>query len=357
VLNRCGPEKGCASDEECSAGEFCSLVTGECRLVPECPGPEPCQAEPDGPGPYPVGVITRTFTDEERTRELVTEVWYPAVDEARDLPTEEVEMGAGLWPFDSGAHRDAEVRSAVGPYPLIVYSHGGRGIRTQFVSYAVRMASHGYVVMAPDHPGDTFLDPSETDPIQLTTDRVADVGFMILSADVLNTETGGPLEGVIDTEHAGAAGLCHGGVTVLLAAYYVDRLSAVSPHAPSGVELAEPEQFEQVSIPVMLFGSEMDPDPTPEELARAFSYLGGTTYLAEFLRAGHVHLSDICTWDPFNLEACGPHFVPQRIAKELAKFYNLAFFNRYLKDDLSMDPYLATDFAENIPEILYWPAQ
>ena len=63
----------------------------------------------------------------------------------------------------------------------------------------------------------------------------------------------------------------------------------------------------------------------------------------------------ICAWDPFTLEACGPQFLPQRVAQEIAMFYNLAFFNRYLKDDASMDSYLAFEFASRVPEILYWP--
>jgi dienelactone hydrolase len=355
--NRCGPARECMVADDCDPGSFCSLAAGECRVIPTCPGPDPCQAEPDGPGPYPVGVLTLTFTDAERQRELVTEIWYPASEEARDMPTDKVEMGPGLWVIDSGAHRDAKVRAEAGPCPLIVYSHGGRGWRTQFVSYTVRMASHGYVVMAPNHAGDTFLDPTETDPIQLTTDRVTDVDFMIDQALIINAEAGGPLEGMLDTEHVGATGLCYGGVTALLAAFYVERLTVTAPHAPSGVHHADPEHFQQVTIPVMLFGSELDPDPTPETLLYAFSELGGTSYMAEFLRAGHIHLSDICFWDPFTLEACGPQFTPQRVATEIAMFYNLAFFNRYLKQDTSMDTYLSLEFSARIPEILYWPVR
>src|SRR5438046_2475896 len=45
------------------------------------------------PGPYPAGVTTTVFVDVSRTdaltkehRTLVTEIWYPATDDARNLP-------------------------------------------------------------------------------------------------------------------------------------------------------------------------------------------------------------------------------------------------------------------------------
>ncbi|MFA6239439.1 MAG: hypothetical protein WC655_00835, partial [Candidatus Hydrogenedentales bacterium] len=49
--------------------------------------------DPEKPGPYPVGVTTMQLLDHSRTdlvskapRSLLTEVWYPATDESRDLP-------------------------------------------------------------------------------------------------------------------------------------------------------------------------------------------------------------------------------------------------------------------------------
>src|ERR1051326_5910902 len=49
--------------------------------------------DPLKPGPYPVGVTTTVFVDHSRTdpatkeaRTLVTEIWYPATDDARGLP-------------------------------------------------------------------------------------------------------------------------------------------------------------------------------------------------------------------------------------------------------------------------------
>src|SRR5947207_12514650 len=49
--------------------------------------------DPLGPGPLPVGVMTTVFVDKSRTdnftkepRTLVTEIWYPATNDARNKP-------------------------------------------------------------------------------------------------------------------------------------------------------------------------------------------------------------------------------------------------------------------------------
>src|SRR5262245_29258555 len=65
-------------------------------LVPiGAPSRTPKSAPPDplSPGPFPVGVTTAVLIDAKRTdnftkqpRTLVTEIWYPASNEARRMP-------------------------------------------------------------------------------------------------------------------------------------------------------------------------------------------------------------------------------------------------------------------------------
>lgn len=43
-------------------------------------------ADPAQLGPHPVGVTRITLHDESRDRTLLTEIWYPADESARDLP-------------------------------------------------------------------------------------------------------------------------------------------------------------------------------------------------------------------------------------------------------------------------------
>ncbi|HVR74960.1 MAG TPA: hypothetical protein VMT52_11535 [Planctomycetota bacterium] len=130
------------------------------------------------PGPWPVGVRRITLTDRSREdaylaghRVLVTEVWYPAVDEVKgqepveflDFFAPHPEAGEAFVrhfkgePADANARfRSVAVRDArprTGRFPLLVFSHGNGGVRHQNLSQLEHLASHGYVVASPDHPG------------------------------------------------------------------------------------------------------------------------------------------------------------------------------------------------------------
>ena len=114
--------------------------------------------DPVKPGPFPVGVTTTTLVDASRTdaythapRTLVTEIWYPATDDSKSLPRTTLisyylngknpDMVGALKlafnidllevskTFPDLAARDARVRDGV--FPLLVFSHGNGGMRSQ----------------------------------------------------------------------------------------------------------------------------------------------------------------------------------------------------------------------------------
>jgi predicted dienelactone hydrolase len=150
------------------------------------------------PGPYPVGVQTMTFVDQNRKgRELVTEVWYPAA-----TPPEKQSASAEI----ATALRDAPSERKGAPYPLILYSHGHGGSRTELIYFAYHLTSHGFVVAAMDHPGDTIYPPFDA------VDRPLDILFVL---DQFAKLTKGDLAGIIDSEHSGVAGYSEGGLTTL----------------------------------------------------------------------------------------------------------------------------------------------
>src|SRR5689334_21669106 len=100
---------------------------------------------PEEAGPYTPGVVTRDFVD-ARGKALRIEVWYPADDDGDPDPYEEI-------PFVGDAVRRAQ--PAQGPFPLVSFSHGFGGIRYQSLFLTERLATHGFVVVAPDHPHNT----------------------------------------------------------------------------------------------------------------------------------------------------------------------------------------------------------
>ncbi len=111
------------------------------------------------PGPYAVGQKTLAL----KTNGAPVEVWYPATAEAvagkreasYDLVTWLPEFAQNLLPdgyavtYPSGGVRGVPV--ATGRFPLVVFSHGYAGFRTQSSFLTAWLASWGFVVAAPDH--------------------------------------------------------------------------------------------------------------------------------------------------------------------------------------------------------------
>lgn len=87
-------------------------------------------------GPYPVADAVYTYRDSERNRKLNVQLWYPGTGE--------------------------------GSCPLVIYSHGGMGVKSANESLCRELASHGYVVCAVDHTGQclyTVDDQGKSDRI------------------------------------------------------------------------------------------------------------------------------------------------------------------------------------------------
>src|SRR5215813_923894 len=136
--------------------------------------------DPLAQGPFAVGVMTTVFVDKSRTdtvtkepRTLVTEIWYPAIDDARNMPknkfsdfiptkvTPELEVDLRKaypmpLPIIDKLFTDEAVRNAPvhdGRFPLVVFSHGNGGTRHQNTFWCDYLASHGYIVVSADHTG------------------------------------------------------------------------------------------------------------------------------------------------------------------------------------------------------------
>lgn len=125
------------------------------------PEPEPIDL-PEDPSlrAAPVGVRT------VQARGQHLEVFYPAAESERTTATENVSFAefipssvidkigeVDLPDINAGAVRDGEPRLPDDPYPVVLFSHGFGGMRTQSLDYAAHLASRGYVVVAVDHPG------------------------------------------------------------------------------------------------------------------------------------------------------------------------------------------------------------
>ena len=123
------------------------------------------------PGRASVGVATTSLTDSSRGRTLPVEIWYPiassgAASDVIDFETDTDRRDA-LSPLldDSPAECVATTTNATrdasaiaGEYPVVLYSHCYTCTRWSAHAVMERLASHGFVVVAPDHEGDTLFD-------------------------------------------------------------------------------------------------------------------------------------------------------------------------------------------------------
>ena len=258
---------------------------------------EAATAAPPGeqPGPYPVGRRTEQVTDASRAdRALAVEVWYPAATEAPPTPYELI-PGVG---FDSELASVDSTPSADGPFPLVVFSHGSGGLRQQSASIVETIASHGFVVVAADHVGNTAIDRligTETSFEVSARNRVLDVGLLIDEVE------GGRLAGgLADTEHIAVMGHSFGGFTALAAAGgYEDiaadpRVDAIVPLAPASSRISD-EALGSIGIPMLIVtGSDDQTTPVDDQSTRPLELAGGPATLVEIDGGSHEVVTNIC---------------------------------------------------------------
>jgi predicted dienelactone hydrolase len=205
--------------------------------------------DPFARGGFPVGVRTLALEDAARARRLAVECWYPAADAhaGQDLSPDSQDRYrwlAALPPVAQEAVRDAAPRA--GRFRLVVFSHGFSGHRRQTTHLCTHLASHGYVVAAVDHTGNTTQDVvqqvlaarlsgAQIDPAALLEPSIAerprDVSFAI---DRLLEGAAPGLSERIEGDAVGVAGHSFGGWTALMATGRDRRIAAALALAPAG---------------------------------------------------------------------------------------------------------------------------
>lgn len=282
--------------------------------------PEP--TDPLGRGAFQVGVTTWTLNDSSRLgedgepRKLKVEIWYPAIDAAAELPRDEYDLLEEAPPdiaatlqdvtttsVAQDAARDAELLTTFAPYPLVVFSHGNGGLRFQNFTICSHLASHGFVVVAPDHTGDTTWEAingslSVGKVLESFPERALDLPFV---AEQL-VATDGPLEGAAEADnwammgHSFGASMSlalteeHNGVepdSRFRAAVPMTPASSILPLFGYGVEKSR--------VPTLIFGARRDGTLDFEnEQVTAYEGIPTDKAFAAVREAGHFSYTDLC---------------------------------------------------------------
>ncbi len=318
-------------------------------------------------GPYPIGVKTLVIVDASRDdpyteskRTLVVDVWYPAVDSARDQkPTTFVEFFRG---HDAAAARFVErfggdletvngrfvcraVRNVPvreGSFPLLVFSHGNGGLRHQNTFQVEHLASHGYIVASPDHTGNSGVSVLDDRALfydrqgrgRSAVDRPADVSFVIDRFVAAARSSESWLRGRVDPERIGVLGHSFGGHTCCRIAETDPRVKAILPMTVAMA--AKP-----CRIPLFLMLARLDRTVrTSGNMVSATYYKDATgpKYLLTMKKGGHYSYTDMDYINPDFGDGIGSEtkdgetveFLPIRAAKRIINAYSVAFFDHYL---------------------------
>lgn len=96
--------------------------------------------------------------------------------------------------------------------PLVIVSHGNQGMASSHVDTAIALAEAGYVVVAPQHPGDSLRDTASVGGGTWFSDRARHVSR---AADYVVSQWQG--RGSVDPQRIGLFGFSAGGTTALMA--------------------------------------------------------------------------------------------------------------------------------------------
>lgn len=334
--------------------------------------PEAPWTAPDQRGPYAAGVTTLDFTD-ARGKALTVEVWYPAAPVDGDTPDRYPEFAV-----TRNAFRDAP--AVAGPWPLVAFSHGNAGIRWQSIFLTEHLAEHGFVVVAPDHNFNTFLDYDDTKTVQVLLERPGDIAAAVDEVVARSTDGDALLGGTVAGDRYAMVGHSFGGWTTMVVAGGVVDLAGYNAHCadspdalcgivgdlPEDAPLPESDPRAVLAVPMAPCGWYTMGPVGPDTLAPSL-YLGGaldstcpmaTEVHPAFTRspapkieavlplAGHFAFSDLCTLAPSLTPECDEGDAGYGvIVDEQAALQTVvtAFLGTRLADDARYAPWLGDD--------------
>ena len=290
---------------------------------------------------------------------------------------------------------DIYLPSTKKPRPVIVISHGLGSDRTSFAYLAEFLASHGFVVAVPEHPGsnaqqlqallggiaDTVTEPREF------VDRPLDVKYILDSLERLSASDT-EYKGRLNMEQVGVIGQSFGGYTALgLAGAKINfpqlrkncpvnentlnvslvlqcqalglpefdyklsdpRIKAAIAINPVDSSVYGKEGLSQINTPVMIVAGTADTvAPAYPEQIVPFTWLTNENkYLV--LMNGGTHFSVIADSPdssiPVPSQVIGPS---PNLAREYTNFLALAMFKTYVTNDSSYRRYLNANYINSL---------
>jgi len=338
---------------------------------------------PDPTGPYPVGTTNlylvdnthpETFTpNPDDHREFMVQVWYPAQVEPGTRPDAYMEH----MPFQlshlslvrTHAYLDAPVSDAQSSYPVLIFSHGYIGLVEQNLTQMEELASHGYIVCSIAHTYQaqaTVFPDGRNVPVDLGLSndfmrgtlptqaeyaehlRIWTDDTLFLMDELGSIQTGereALLTGKLDMTRLGVFGMSFGGVTAVQVCAVDDRcraginIDAGLPREYAGRAIDSP-----LKQPFMFMLNE----------SRAYfmrpnlGVVKNTVYGVIVRGTTHFDFTDLHLYSPALKFTKVFGLIDGRHMVKIINSYTLAFFNEYLKGEMSP---LLDGLSPNYPEV------
>ncbi len=339
------------------------------------PGAAPPAAFDPAPR-FPVGHASFSIDDAARGRTLTVHAYYPAA------PSAKPQADAGVAPADlqpPGALHDLLVakwpaadarcvraRAAVaegaplaqgGAYPVVAFSHCTGCFATSSSALLEALAARGFVVVAPDHQGNTLVEA------EAKTNAPIDEAFLKLRAGdiekALDVALGGPgIPGVapasLDAARVGILGHSYGALTTGLVAFEDPRVKAALALA-APMELIGPAKVDQLKVPTGFLVAREDHSINEfgnQQMRDQAARAPIPSWLGEVADAGHWSFSDVPGLVPAFAPGCGSakrqvspfapfDYLPADAGRSEGARWVVAFFEAFLRDDAAAREALA----------------
>lgn len=316
-------------------------------------------------GRFPVGV--RTFGIESGlARSISVEIWYPAHDEVRGQDLDRASrdtytMFPGAPVAWQAAVRDAPPRG--GTFPLVVFSHGFGGHRRQSTFLCTHLASHGYIVAAPDHTGNTAFELMQRatsgsfdragafrDTIR---DRPGDVS-RVIDAVLSRFDS-------VDRARVAMTGHSFGGWTALRVVGEEPRINVVATLATAAghPRLRELIDFEwRRLVPTLVIAGDCDAIVPVDGVRACYAGIRAPKKMVVIHRADHMHFCDQAERMHEFVRAMPVRFVdlvtemapfgelvPAEPAADVVRGLTLAHLDAFLAEDRDAKSFLSADLV------------
>jgi predicted dienelactone hydrolase len=316
-------------------------------------------------GPYQFTKQVWNLTDASRNRSLYVDVYVP--------------------------------QSQGGRIPVVVFSHGLASRPEDYAKGLERLASYGFLVVAPQHPGSDSIWAKEVlegyhrEAFDLNDfiNRPKDISFVI---DELERRNASQFQNRLDLQNVGMGGHSFGGYTALaIAGAEIDfahlkkecnqlysginvalllecraldlpreaynfrdkRVTAVFAANPVNRGIFGQKGLSKITIPIMLGSGSYDPATPPAlEQASSFTWLGSSQkYWAMVEGQAHVNFSELDAGLSKSIESLTQLTLPsQDLIIDYSSSIQIPFFEVYLNQDEKFRPYLQSSYAEYLSQ-------